>query len=358
MQPRHWQSRHALAKIFPPGRGRSARTKRTPGVELLVLHIGTHKTGTSAIQAALARADALQPLGVHFVEAGREGRGAHHALAWSLRNRYKTPLSVWDGVRAELARDDSRVKVLSSEAFWYEHPLEVKRQLAWRGEIRIVAYLQRQDRYLQTLYRQNAAGGQSVTFADWVREWGHRGEYLAALEDWAEHFGRHAIVVRPFERGGETIDAVKDFFDVLGVDAGSAGFKPAARTPSQPLPAVQHFLRAFNHLGLDHDKLLSSLAKRRKTCGRSADLLSYDEARALMARFADGNRILAERFWRSDADPLFPPLEPRPAEFNLDDPEFFSLTVDVLDAVVELVAAQSAGTGDIRRKKPPPIKPA
>lgn len=343
------------------------RTDRTAsGVELLVLHIGTHKTGASAIQAALGRSDALRPLGVRFVEAGREGRTAHHALAWSLRNRYKTPLSVWDGVRAELARDASPIKVLSSEAFWYEHPLEVKRQLAWRGEIRIVAYLQRQDRYLQALYKQSVAGGQGatgsrgVTFAEWLREWGHRGDYLAALEDWAEHFGPRAIVVRPFERGGETIDAVKDFFAVLGVDSGRAGFKPAARAPSEPLPAVQHFLRAFNQLGLDHDKLHSSLARRRKTTGQGADLLSHDEAEALMARFAEANRILAERFWHSDADPLFPPLAPpdKPRALDLDDPEFFSLTVDVLDAVVELVAAQSAGTGDIRRKKQPPIKPA
>ncbi|HWA91832.1 MAG TPA: hypothetical protein VG889_17470 [Rhizomicrobium sp.] len=321
---------------------------------MLVLHIGAHKTGTSAIQGALARADAMREMGVNFVEAGRNGRMAHHELAWSIRGRHKIPLSVWDGVRKELAADPTPIKVLSSEAFWYENPLEIKRQLAWKGDVKIVVYLQRQDRYLQGLYQQTLAAGKAIAFDEWMKEMGHRGEYLGVIDEWAEQFGRAAIAVRPFERGGERgdeqVDAVKDFFAVLGLDARNAGLKPLTRAPQAP-PSVQHFLRAAAKAGLDEAKLHGALMKRNRAYGQHNDAMPHREAQALMARYDRTNRALAEKYWGADNGPLFPALvETAPAGGEtLDDPAFFALTVDALGAVMELVASQAGP--ETKRKK-------
>lgn len=297
----------------------------------------------------------MRALGVNFVAAGRGGRAAHHELAWSIRNRYKIQLSVWDGVRKELASDKTPIQVLSTEAFWYEDPLEVKRQLAWKGEIKIVAYLQRQDRYLRMLHQQTLATGRVVSFADWMGEMGHRGEYLGVLDEWAEQFGRAAIVVRPFEREDSAVDVVKDFFDLFGLDARGAGIKPMARAVQAP-PAVEHFLHAADQIGLDAGKLQAALMKRNREYGQGGDTMRPGEARALMARYGEGNRALAARYWRGDEGPLFPALSdlPPPGGFGIDDPAFAALTVDVLHAVVELVGAQASGGQPRKQLSPKP----
>lgn len=324
---------------------------------MLILHIGTHKTGTTSLQATLARAgDALLAHGIRYVEAGREGRLSHNPLAWAIRGRRNTDISLWQDVREELA-DSRATHVLSSEGFWFEDPAVIRAQLPDATEARVVVYLRRQDQYLQSLYKQTVSSGRKVDFDTWMGEMGYRGDYLTVLRKWAAAFGRDAIVVRPYERNGRTIDVIEDFLDVLGVDPHVLeGRKVRASNPS-PRREVLHFLRAFNQLGLkvDHDKLFYSIIKRQKSYIRSADLLSHAQCIALMERYAADNAAVAEEFCRNSAGPLFPALaeKSKPEIWSLDDPEFFGLTVDVIRAIVNLLEGQEI----VRKKRdnaPPP----
>ena len=328
---------------------------------MLVLHIGTHKTGTSALQSLLTRAAGrLARRGVRYLESGRENRIAHHPLAWALRGRRQTSMEVWERVRAELAESPARVNLVSTEGFWFEDPAEVKRQLGPCGEVKIVAYLRRQDAYMQSLYKQTVASGRKVDFATWMEEMGRRGDYLSVVDRWAEAFGREAILVRPYERDGATVDVVDDFFSLVGLDPQEviADIKRGSHNPS-PRRELLFLLRAFNQLGLkvDYDKLFYSVIGKNKAYVRSADLLNHEECVALLARYADANRVLAERYL--DGVPLFgavPRREP-PQMWTLEDPQFFQLAVDVLDSVVKLVAPEGAGTGQVKKRHrtaPPP----
>jgi hypothetical protein len=326
---------------------------------LIVLHIGTHKTGTTSLQATLARAgDALAAAGLHYVEGGREGRFAHHPLAWALHGRRKAPMSAWDGVRAELAQHKSAVNILSTEAFWFEDPQSVRDALGEVGAVRVVAYLRRQDEFLQSLYKQSVSSGRKTDFPTWLTQMRRRGDYLATLDAWARVFGDDAITVRPYEQRGRTIDVVRDFLGLVDADA-DAVLRGQAKGPRNPTPRreVLHFLRAFNQLELDvnHEKLLMRILKRKmKIYVRSIDLLDAEQCAAVMARYADGNRAIAER-WLGGA-PLFDDTEPPlPAEiWTPDGAEFFELTVDVLQAVVELAGGGIA----VKRLKRPKAKTA
>ena len=73
---------------------------------------------------------------------------------------------------------------------------------------------------------------------------------------------------------------------------------------------------------------------------RSCDTLSYEETTELMGSYADGNRRLTEKYYRDPSAPLFPELtkgEPL-VVWNVDSEEFFKLTVDVLEVIVQFAA--------------------
>lgn len=305
---------------------------------MLTIHIGTHKTGTSALQAFLGgRADELDAKGVHYLRSGRAAGKAHHELSWGIRERHGADLSAWDGVRAELAANASPHQVLSSEAFWFTDPAGVKAQLGDVKDVRIAMYLRRQDKYLQSLYKQTVAGGRRISFKEWREKFHFRGDYLSVVRQWADAFGKDALDIRPYERDGKTIDVVADFLGHLGIDV-AAEFqrKAAGRNNPSPRRELMELIRAFNQLKHDvnRDKFFHTIISRNNAYIRSADLLGHEECVALVEEFAEGNREIAREFYRG-GEPLFPEMvqvEP-PTIWPPDSDEYFAMLVDVMDAV-------------------------
>lgn len=318
---------------------------------MLTLHIGTHKTGTSALQTFLSRRrEALAERGVHYIEAGLGSTKAHHELAWAVRGKHNTPLGVWDGVRDEIASSELPNQVISSEAFWFADPALVKEALGPVKELRVVAYLRRQDKYLQSLYKQTVTGGRRTDFESWREGRTSRGDYLAVVRGWANAFGREAIEIRPYDRAGRTVDVVEDFAAIIGIDDPEflAKKNRAMHNPS-PRRELLELLRALNQLDLEfnHDAFFYPLMKRNPAYARSADLLDAAECTALIAQFAESNRVLEEEFYDGALGPLFPPYkasEP-PVIWQPGSPEYFEMTVHFIDAVVRL------GRGEMPIKK-------
>jgi len=326
---------------------------------LLVIHIGTHKTGTSALQAFFGnRADELDTRGVHYLRSGRAAGKAHHELSWGIRERHGADVSAWDAVRAELKANAKATQVISSEAFWFTDPAAVKAQLSGVEDIRIVIYLRRQDKYLQSLYKQTVAGGRRISFQQWREKFHFRGDYLSVVRQWADAFGKDALVIRPYERGGKTIDAVADFLGFLGLDAESEfQRKKAGRNNPSPRRELMELIRAFNQLDVDvdRDKFFYEVVSRNDAYIRSADLLGYEECAALVEEFADGNRTLASEFY-TGSEPLFPEMtrSAPPVIWPPDSEEYFAMLVDMLDAVWKAArkgTADEGGEPKLKKKK-------
>ena len=319
---------------------------------MLVLHIGTHKTGTSALQTYLSRhPEALEHAGARYVQSARSAGKAHHELPWAIRGKHGAEMSAWQDLRAELDANSRVENIVSSEGFWFSDPAAVKAELQGVRDVRIVMYLRRQDKYLQSLYKQAVTGGRKTAFSDWLDRSRARGDYLAVVERWAAQFGAGNLVVRSYERDGHTIDVVEDFAEILGIEVGERK-KGKRHNPSPRLELLQ-FIRAFNQLDLNvnRDKFFYSLIHRNPDYIRSTDLLSYEQSASLLSEYADGNRMLAERYHGGAA--LFPDLTREAAAdiWPADGEAYFSMIVDVLDAVVAL-----AGSGEIKPKTEKPAR--
>ncbi len=328
---------------------------------MLILHIGTHKTGTSALQDVLVHnAELLDASGVHYIKAGLSGRRAHHNLSWSLRGMFDLAPSVWDEVRAELGASQSRTNIISSEAFWFTDPALVRAELQSVADVQVVVYLRRQDKYLQSLYKQTVKGGRRMAFPQWREQFGFRGDYAKVIDQWGAQFGPEAICLRPYERQGKTIDVIEDFISRLGIpelrDRSDYGAlqRQSYHHNRSPRAELTELIRAFNQLNLDinYAALAFLVMKKNPEYVRSSDLLNYEQCCELMAGFDSGNRSLVENFYR-ESELLFPDLAPfaSPEMWQRDDPQFFKLTRDFLDALMQIVL-------DTERKPSKPKKPS
>ena len=216
----------------------------------LVLHIGTPKTGSTAIQGWLGRqfADADRSTGLPisyplFDDRQRvhperfSGNGA--LLARSLLPRNSGFALADDesilGLYRKLLESDSHDRiVLSSEFFW---PLS-KDAIARIADlvtpvfdvVEIVAFLRRHDGFVESRYQQAVKMGLTLlapddytrSAVDLAKTAGSDLDYVGRLEGWTEFFGKAAVNVAIVGRARDIDrDPVQLMRDVLKIDDSS-----------------------------------------------------------------------------------------------------------------------------------------
>lgn len=146
----------------------------------LVLHIGTHKTGTTTLQVALrAKRWRLAAQGIVYPRlAGAADQAGHHVLAthWiEMPARFRIGPSAdvqWRALAETHAGGDRRV-VLSSENFSRAYPQQVDYSELARltdgfGRRSVVCYLRNQAAYIQSVYGQVLRRRGAVDFDDFL----------------------------------------------------------------------------------------------------------------------------------------------------------------------------------------------
>lgn len=141
----------------------------------VIVHIGVHKTGTTALQAALA--DARGDLSEHGVRyPGR--RQAHHAAAisvigktwgWSGKGGERKDLANFDRLSRQVAAHQGRV-IVSSE-HWCESPDDVAQQtVAALGaeRVQVVVTLRNVGSLLSSSYQQYLKYGLRARYEPWL----------------------------------------------------------------------------------------------------------------------------------------------------------------------------------------------
>lgn len=141
----------------------------------VIVHIGVHKTGTTALQAALA--DARSDLSAHEVRyPGR--RQAHHAAAiavigktwgWTNNGGQRKDLQNFDRLARQIAAHSGRV-IVSSE-HWCESPDEVAEQtVAAFGpdRVHVVVTLRNIGNLLSSSYQQYLKYGLRARYEPWL----------------------------------------------------------------------------------------------------------------------------------------------------------------------------------------------
>ena len=131
--------------------------------KIIVVHIGTHKTGTKSTQSMLhENAQVFGDQGLYYPTSGRLAGGGHHNLAWELTEdpRFESKNGSLDDLLLELKSNDPRAVLLSSEDFESLHRSPVRLEklrssLADLGyQIRILSLLREPGDYAASLFEE------------------------------------------------------------------------------------------------------------------------------------------------------------------------------------------------------------
>jgi len=261
-----------------------------PGARpVLHLHIGTPKTGTSAIQAFLPlNRDAFrEATGIHYAESesdvralkGKPTAGNGAQIARHLRARKRESFDkAMRMLNRDLAGGHPRL-LLSSEAFWGlpdDRFADLAAALKGQVEIKVLAYARPQVKHVESAYLQvlgnRGLKGDIVEFFDGQNRKFFIGTRLRFLQSL---FGRDNVTVRKYDRktlvGGDIID---DVLDVFGAAWGPQ-FKRPAEVNSSLDPEHYIYARMVAEAANGH-----AVGKRSMRDLRSQPLISalYDEA--------------------------------------------------------------------------------
>lgn len=279
----------------------------------LILHIGSHKTGTTSIQRAclshlspIPGTDTniqyinIRPTGTQIIVARGSGAGFRAEIVLKLADQLFHP-----GETRTDQRHKTRFIASDETFFWISEPETVQRfagMLKQRFErIRILCYLRRQDQ-LAVSHRKQVGEigmpaarfyGVTCTPLPVYQPYLHRYfDYAAKLADiWVPAFGKKNVTVVPY--APDTLvngDVVEDFAQQAGVQFSL----PAVIRGNESLDGNRTLVALkLTEMGVPrsrHHKILASLP------GTGRFLPSQAEAQAFLARFAEPNDRLA-RDW-------------------------------------------------------------
>jgi len=196
------------------------------GMKSILIHIGTHKTGTTSIQQFLVRAsDQLREDGILYPEAGRPDDRAphgHHTLAWSIQQRQGLEnLEGWEEVVCEIRRSSCPRILLSSEVFETCSVSEIRqiRSFFPDSKVRALGYLRRPFSYMVSMYKQHIrAWGETRPFWQFADAKMHLLDYPSLLDRWRQGLGEGQLTARSFEQCCKSKGLEASLLDVLNVE--------------------------------------------------------------------------------------------------------------------------------------------
>ena len=273
----------------------------------LTIHIGPHKTGTTAIQMAFARAaSTLRRQGVLYPKVNWMFP-AQHRLAFALKDK---PLpggerpdivSELDALSRVLDRFGGRAVFLSSEEFFASPPEAIARLRARVGPARIVTFLRRPDDFLLSCYNQKTkqpGNGFSLPVLRFVEDpyrIAPEMNYRACVSAWADAFGEDAMRIELYEDG----PPLARLRTLLGT--GDLPEAPPGRPNASVSGPVVELMRHAKAIGMDDRRQRRLFARTHEAFAGSPpfDISASDRARIIETVTPDLD-ILFRRFERTN----------------------------------------------------------
>lgn len=295
----------------------------------LVLHIGTAKTATTAVQRALAdNRRALERQGVlyptfpgaldyqHWGLAAAAARALEYDVPFPRSERSPTLHQLARGIEAEADRKRCRTVLLSSEFLFsspiaqgpivsdwtFRHVRALNRRIltAFAGwQVEVWVWIRRQDDFEESMLAQYARDGRPVAtparMATAHKKWlDYRGN-LDALED---SFGRENVHCRFFSKDASPL---AELLAAAGVDGGALS-RAAGRENVSLAPLFTALLFEINRAGLEGAARTEAEAEARTLAARSSAprLFPAFVRREIMSNYREGNAEIAERLGWTD----------------------------------------------------------
>jgi hypothetical protein len=306
------------------------------------LHIGTHKTGTTSLQFFLHKnRKHLIKLGYLYPTQSQ----AHQNLAFTLMDdpRANYQKDTWEEVINEIESKNTNKIIISSEAFLESGKQEFIEQVAAKLEkyqTKIIIYLKRQDKKIESNYNQNLKTGVFIGSPEQYVEKTGMPNYLRIINNWNQCFGKENIIVRPLEKQ-QIPNIYTDFLKTVGIDS-IEGFQRSEDLNIKPNLAQIIALSFINQkmatrlgfteyglhrLDLKSDRLFlekypqSFLNYTNHWQSKPKyNLISYPTAKLILEKSEKQDTRIAKQFLnRPDGKLFYEPLEPYehdPLDFN------------------------------------------
>ena len=306
---------------------------------VLFLHIGTPKTGTSAIQLFLVtNREALEKKGWTYPDFG-----------FVYPDASETRNALWLAREMDPSDDENRKKampqllsaaeqfphmILSEESLWTQGGYcSEGREHFWRTfasflkendiDLKIIVYLRRQDQYLYSYWAQKVKKrDETRLFRQFAEEFGlahTKLDYCAQLDLIAEGVGAENMIVRPYDRSRfENGSIVYDFLGIVGLTPDD-GFEFPEESNSSMSDCVLEAKRLMNRSLFQNRStgfLYSSLWEVQREFEQEGKLkrrnaFSSAERKKFLRAYEKTNEETARRYVYPDAGadqipPLFP----------------------------------------------------
>ncbi|SDK23882.1 hypothetical protein [Microbulbifer yueqingensis] len=273
----------------------------------LFIHLGTGKTGTTAIQSFMSlNHSALLRKGVNYCRTGLH-RINHHGLCFNdhrhdpaYAERVKRKLSC---LIDEIVASEARRHVISSENFPGLTLSEIEYMvglLSPHCDINVIIYFRRQDQFLESWFAQIVKAGALDADISGLRSQLVQAkifDYFYHAEKWGSLIGKDKVHVRPYERsqfyGGNIFS---DFLNVLGLSF-DPDFEQVQRDPNPSLSREQVcFARALAPYldGPDISLLLKPVELGRSESSRY--FLPPSQRRELLEQYMPINNSVAKKY--------------------------------------------------------------
>lgn len=275
----------------------------------LYIHIGTGKTGTSAIQMFLNSND-QQLENKHellYLKTGREN-SKHRSLDFNARrkqtNYESIVIELLNAAKTEILSSSSRNFLVSDEDFpgLTSSEINILQELfSPEIELKLVVYLRRQDEYLESWFAQIVKTGAYTT--DIIKLYDRLAStnllsYTKMLTPWQLTLGQDNIVVRPYENCQfRNLSLFDDFIDIFKIRDQSLTIPPKAVNTSLTRDKIL-LLRKLSRNGLESviDQTFISHLKTIETNGDSKYMLSNEKRTEIALRYENSNNQIAQQY--------------------------------------------------------------
>ncbi|HDL01809.1 MAG TPA: hypothetical protein ENH23_06210 [candidate division Zixibacteria bacterium] len=212
----------------------------------LYIHIGTHKTGSTAIQHFLRQNDVLlRTKGFFCLQGLKEFKTLITSKEVNNKIITRCKKELESRVKQTKQKNTDQCFILSREGFsgnpligYKNAGIVAKRlsQITTNFDVYIIVYLRRQDGFVESMYTQQIHEGESYTFQSFLYSlpafsfnWKH------LLTCYSEYFGKENIIVRQYDKFflPEPDSLLVDFCQILGIDIQNTAFHDESSKPNR-----------------------------------------------------------------------------------------------------------------------------
>lgn len=298
----------------------------------LYLHVGTHKTGTSAIQAMLKRCGA---------DLAQQGVNHLHIPAPVLKKALRPESPAELSTCAEMARRMIRRSIWLSRI---RHPRYLQNDtflLSWEGlcgspiegyaesqktaailhaalerwrQVKVIIFLRRQDLFAESMYAQYIRQGRGFSFVEFMDRLPPKAfDWQRLIQNYSDLFGAEQISVIPYEKESlpDSDSILKIFCQQIGLDFSKLKYRPATPTSDRPnqswtVEGLRLARLCADDLSEEPKRALRHLLDQVNLKNRpGASLMSSEQRQALLQDYEPSNRAVLETYLKGSRASLF-----------------------------------------------------